>query len=264
MQRPAILLILATTVALLVAGVLVRGLEPAPLDPLAGTLEGEGTPIVEPLQFLQPSARTRIDELTAYVVLEHRIEWEAAFREVFEIEGCPDARTWLDGARGQAFGRLVGTLRRGSREEAFAALALLFELARNTRWKAGVVYGDSSNAQRVAELLESWLATWAERAARDPLLYEPAVACVLVYGRVMRAAWNAPAFGKNEAARTRATRFLEQLTGARERTRTAFGDALQARYPRAYALLLRDDDSLEGLASEAAAFYPDLDGVCGR
>lgn len=257
-------LILASSLILLVLAVAVRGLRPEPPPAPAQLLEASAPTIIEPMQLLQASARVRIDELTAFVAVQRLMGWESTHRSVFDIEGCPDARSWLDSADGQALERLVANLRRGSREEAFAALALIFEVARSTRWKAGVVYGDSSNAERIAVLYEGWLQAWAERAAQDGLLYEPAVAAALVYGRVMRAAWTAPTFGKNEAARTRATRFLEQLTGSRERQRTQFGDALQARHPRAFALLLREEDSLEGLADEAAAFYPDLDGVCGR
>ena len=256
---------MAATIALLGLALFVRTLE-APPPPPPPELESEsGARIAQPLQLLRAGAPARLDELTGWISLERRTAWEASHREVFALSGCPGARAWLDTAHGQAFERLFASLRGGTREDAFAGLALAFQLARATHWKPGVFSGEGADAERLGSLLEDWLQSRAEAATQDALLYEPAVAACLLYGRVMRAAVEGPRFGTNQAARSRAERFLGELCGVGRGARSSFGDALFARHPRAFALLASGDRAaLDGLADECAVFFPDLDGDCGR
>ena len=88
--------------------------------------------------------------------------------------------------------------------------------------------------ERLATLLQDWLRKWAEPAARDELLSAPALAAALVYSKVMRAAYEAPAITRDGAVAERARTFLEGLTGAGGPRLTAFGEALEGRYPDAF------------------------------
>jgi hypothetical protein len=153
-------------------------------------------------------------------------------------------------------------LRAASREDAFAALVLVFQIGRACEWSPGMVTRRSGHAERFGGLLQDWLRVWGERAAKDPLLAEPALAAAVVYGRAMRAAWKAPLLSNNRAPYERATAFLAGLTGTGSSRRTEFGEALFARYPRAAEKLLASNDVLSGFEEEAVAAFPDLVGNC--
>ncbi len=68
--------------------------------------------------------------------------------------------------------------------------------------------------------------------------------------------------GYNTAPYERARNLLIDLAGESSH-RSAFGEALQARHPRAAAGLGSDFDVLEGLEEECAVLYPKLVGDCG-
>jgi hypothetical protein len=157
--------------------------------------------------------------------------------------------------------RHLAALRGGSREDAFAALVLIHQLARACQWSPGML-ARTQHAERLGGLLQDWLRTWGESSARDPLLSEPALAAALLYGRVMRIAWKAPLLSKNSAPYERATTFLAELTGVSARHRTRFGEALAAHYGRAATKLASTNDRLEGFEEEAAVLFPSLVGDC--
>lgn len=244
------------------AGVWLRGrtaeLPPPPERP------GDVAALAEPMQLLKAGGLVRADELTRFVAVERTLAWQACHEAVFDLGGCPDLFGWARSPFGQGVVQLIGDLRRGSPEEALAALALTFQLARNTRWSPGAFGGEAAGAEQLGDLLEAWLRTWGEAAATDPLLYEPALAAVLLYGRALHVAWAAPALGTRTTALARARAFLDELCGLRSMNRTAFGDALHARYPHAYSQLTRDEDPLSGLVQGAESRFPDHDGFCGR
>jgi len=224
----------------------------------------ETAALAEPMQFLEAGGASRADELTRFIDVDHMLAWQASHDAVFELGGCPDLFEWIRTPFGQDVVQLIGDLRRGSAEEGLAALALTFQLARNARWDPGAFGGKAAGAEHLGDLLEDWLRTWGERAATDPLLYEPAMAAGLLYGRALHTAWGAPALGTREPALARARALLDELCGVRSMERTAYGDALHARHPHAYSLLTRDADPLAGLVQEAQSRFPEHDGACGR
>jgi hypothetical protein len=214
------------------------------------------------MQLLSHGARLRAAELDRWVSEPLRPSFAASRQAVFSIQGCPPLMDWMDGAQGQPIERLLGSLRAGTREDAFAALVLVFQIGRACEWAPGMVTRRSEHAERFGGLLQDWLRVWGERAARDPLLADPALAAALVYGRVMRAAWKAPLLSNNRAPYERASAFLAELTGMSASRRTEFGEALRTRYARAAEKLLSTSDVLLGLEEEAAVAFPDLSGEC--
>jgi hypothetical protein len=252
----------ATGCALLAAAIGVRSIPPAraalPKDKV-----DEKPHLAEPMQLLGRGASLRAPELDRWVSEPSRTQFKLVRQSAFAIQGCPPLRDWIDGPQGQRFERALADLRNGTREDAFASLVLVFQLARSTEWAPGIVARGSEHAERLGALLQDWLRVWGERAARDPLLADPALAAVLLYGRAMRAAWKAPLLSNNQAPFERARAFLGELTGIEGSRRTGFGEALRARYARAAEKLLAKSDPLLGLEEEAAAQFPDLAGTCG-
>ncbi|MBL8862149.1 MAG: hypothetical protein JNK02_09065 [Planctomycetes bacterium] len=256
---------LAAAGVLVTLGVAAR-LLPAPRVQLPDEQVEAGPRIVEPMQFLSKGAGLRAGELDAWIAAERKPRFKASREILFTLEGCPGTVEWLDGAEGQRLERLLAELRTGTREEAFAALVLVFRLARATEWKPGLftTTGREANAERMARLVADWLRAWSERASRDPLLAEPARVAVLVYGRLMRTAQQSPRIGTNAASYERALKTLGDVLGFDSGRRTALGEALQARHPEALRRLVGDSDRLRGLDEDAGTLYPELDGKCGR
>jgi hypothetical protein len=254
--------LVAASMLLLVAAVAVRGIAPSRLV-LPKDATSDRPRIAEPMQLLAHGAPLRAPELDALVDPARKSAFKSVRQTLFRLGGCPPLVEWIDGADGQALEHMLTQLRSGTREEAFAALALLFQLARAAEWRPGVL-ARSQHAERLGGLLQDWLRVWGERGARDPLLSEPALAATLFYGRVMRTAWRAPIMGYNAAPYDRAVAFLSELTGIRDARHTALGEALQARYVRGASRLRSDKDALSGLEEECAVLFPDLTGECSK
>jgi hypothetical protein len=253
---------IAAGVLLLAAAVAVRGIAPARLS-LPKDATSDRPKIAEPMQLLARGAPLRAPELDALVDPARKNAFKSMRQALFRISDCPPLVEWIDGVNGQALERMLSELRSGTREEAFAALALVFQLARATQWRPGML-GHSEHAEKLGGMLQDWLRVWGERGARDPLLSEPALAATLFYGRVMRTAWRAPMVGYNAAPYDRAIAFLNDLTGLRDARHTSLGEALQARYARGGSRLRSDKDALSGLEEECAVVFPDLTGDCSR
>lgn len=237
---------------------------PAPRVTLADDAPEEGPRIVEPMQFLSKGASLRAAELDAWVAEDRRPRFKALRDLLFHLPDCPETNEWVDSAEGQRLERLLAELRSGKREEAFASLVLVFRLARATEWKPGILtQTPHANAERMGGLVADWLRAWGERGARDPLLAEPTRAAVLVYGRLMRTAQQAPVIGTNAASYERALKTVGEVLGVDAGRRTALGEALQARHPEAMRKLVGDMDRLRGLDDDAHTLFPDLDGECG-
>jgi len=251
--------VMALASVLFVFALLVRGSKPAPIV-RPEDKPSEGPQIEQPLQLLARGAALRVAELDRWVSKEQLPEWKAVRGSVFALRDCPATMDWLDGAEGQRFGRCVAALRGGTREDAFAALVLVFQLARASEWKPGL-RGHIEHAERLGGLLESWLRSWSVRSAKDSLLVEPALSAVLLYGRVMRVAWRAPVLGYNKAPYERAQALLLEIAGESAH-RSELGQALAARHPAAARGLASDFDMLEGLEEECTVLYPKLVGDC--
>jgi len=161
---------IVATVALLVGAIGVRGLRGA-LAARAQDRPREKTEIAEPMQLLGRGASMRIEELTARVSEAVKPNWSAAHRLPFALRDCPKLLDWIESADGQRFERLLAELRRGSREDAFASLALTLALARATEWNPGLL-ARTQNAERLGALLQEWLRAWGERGVGDTLLAE--------------------------------------------------------------------------------------------
>jgi hypothetical protein len=252
--------VIALAGVLFVFALLVRGAKPAPL------VRPEDRPadephIDQPLQLLARGAALRVGELDRWVSKDELAEWKAVRGSLFALKDCPATMDWLDGAEGQRFERCVAALRGGTREDAFAALVLVFQLARATEWKPGL-RGHTQHAERLGAQLESWLRAWSARGAKDPLLVEPALSALLLYGRALRLAWRAPVVGYNAAPYERARALLSEIAGESAQ-RSDFGQALAARHPAAALGLSSEKDVLAGLEEECAALYPKLVGDCG-
>jgi hypothetical protein len=250
--------LLAIAVVLFAASLWVRGIR-AELPPAPEDRAGSETSIAEPMHFLSGGAENRFEELTRHVSEPQRASWRTQSALLFDLEGCPHLREWIETRDGQRLERMLGELRGGTREDALAALTLIFQLARVTKWNAG-----AEHAEHLGGLLADWLRAWAERSADDALLHEPALAAAVFYGRVMEVAWNAPAFGHVRASYEHARTFLSELTGEREGARTAFGRELELRMPRALAALFATSEEafFAAFHSEAEIFFPGLDGSC--
>lgn len=255
---------MALSVLLLLAGVWVRGIQvrlpPAPADRLQS-----GPRIAEPMQLLSRGAAHRYPELGDWVSEGARARWRTASAFAFELAGCPPLKTWLDGRDGQRIERLLADLRAGTREDAFAALVVIFQLARSTEWRPGVG-GRAEHAEALGGLLADWLRGRAEGGADDALLHEPALAAALLYGRAMHVAWNAPLVGYNTASFERARGVLATLCGVGRRERTAFGRELAARYGRVFAALDATEPArfFAPFRAECELLFPELDGACSR
>src|SRR5688572_24436099 len=243
---------------LLAAAVAVRAIRgEAPVAPQDRPREPDA--IRSPMQLLGRGAFLRMSELDPRVGAAHRDEWKAARRSVFELSECPPLSEWLDGPEGQRLERTLGELRRGTRDEALGALALVIELARRTEWDPGLL-GRSQNAQRLAGLLQEWLRAWGERGAEDATLSEPTLAAVLAYAHAMQVAVKAPALGDDEAAYERATSFLSLLLVDAQGQPSALSRALRARHSEAIAEFESRSDVLAGLDAAAEQLFPELDG----
>ncbi len=262
-SRKGLAALVASAIVLLATAVAVRGIEPARMALPKDVVEADRPKIAEPMQLLASGAKLRAPELDVLVAPAHKNEFKASRQTIFRLDGCPPLVEWIDGPDGQSFERTLSDLRGGTRDEAFACLALIFELARATQWRPGML-ARSQHAERLGGMLQEWLRVWAERGARDPLLAEPALAATLVYGHVMRTAWRAPIVGYNAAPYDRSSAFLAELTGIPAGHETALGDALQARYARAAARLHSDKDMLSGLEEECSVLFPDLTGECSQ
>ncbi len=248
------------TILLLGTGVAVRGLEPA--LPLPAEEDPNAAPSLrEPLQFLQAGAHLRIGELDSLVPSEGLESWRFARKVVFAVQGCPTLASWLQTSDGLVIEREIGELRRGNSEEALASLALIFQLARASSWEAEFM-GGAADAEKLGELLSEWLRGRAESSVSDPVLREAGLAAVMMYGRSLRVAYQAPILGRNDSAFDRARSFLGEITGIPNGPRTAFGRELQARFGRAVSKLSDDDDLLVGLEEEAKVLFPGLNGAC--
>jgi len=253
---------IVATVALLVGAIGVRGLRGAlPLAPQ--DRPREKTEIAEPMQLLGRGASMRIEELTARVSEAVKPNWSAAHRLPFALRDCPKLLDWIESADGQRFERLLAELRRGSREDAFASLALTLALARATEWNPGLL-ARTQNAERLGALLQEWLRAWGERGVGDTLLAEPTLAATVLYGRVMRIAAEAPPVGRFDAPYERAHAFLANALLDHQGQTTALGRALQARFPAASAGFDDEHDCLSGLDREAAQVFAGLDGKCSQ
>jgi len=220
-------------------------------------------PLVEPLQLLGSAADQRLVEIAPRIDLLYRDDWIDTSEIPFLLQGCPDLVDWLPTTDGQRVERMIGQLRRAGEEEAFAALVLLFELARSTHWEPGIL-AHTQNAERLGQFFQDWLAAWAEPGVDDPLLYEPVMAATLVYARVMRTAYDAPALGRADAPYQRAKEFLSNLTGVGGPRLTTFGQALSTYDPAAFREYLERDDFLRGFEKQALVKFPKIDGECGR
>lgn len=240
----------------------VRGLEGrAPLT--AGDRPRAPDEIAAPMQLLGVSGYLRAGELTPRVRDSLREEWIDVQKFTARVASCPKTAEWLATPPGQRFERLIDELRRGSREEALAALHLVFELARRTEWAPGLL-GRTQHADRIATLLQEWLRAWAERSADDALLGEPATSAVLLYGSLMRKVSQPLVIGGDDGALERAKAFLGGLLVDTRGQPTRFAAAVRAREPRALDVFGGKRDVLGGFADACQRAMPELDGDCGK
>jgi hypothetical protein len=259
--RARVLALIALTAGLLATGVVVRGIEgtlpPAPEDIPQGPKA-----LSEPMQFVLRGGGLRMRELAERIEPALSASWNASWRLPYDLTGCPAVLEWIDGPAGQRLERLLADLRKKDQDHALAALALTIQIARTSRWLP-TFFGGHEDAERLGSLLQDWLRVWGPRAADDAQLLEPALAAFLVYGRVLRTAYNEPAIGVADAPYQRARRFVDELTGAAAPQPTPFGARLAARHPRAWTSLKSRGDFLAGADEEAGSLFPELDGECG-
>ena len=220
---------------------------------------GSAPRLAQPMQFLTGGAENRFEELTALVSEEQRANFRTQSRLLFDLTACPKLKTWMEGRDGQRLERLLAELRGGSREDALAALCLVFRLARVTRWNSG-----APHAEHLGRLLGDWLRVWGVRGADDAVLHSATLGATLFYGRVMRTAWNAPMIGYNAASHDRARGLLYEVVGEREGRRTDLGRELELRYPRAFTALIGGQAAsfFAAFAAESSLLFPGLDGSC--
>ncbi len=252
----AIAAVLAFVGAIALRGI--RGAGPvAPID-----RERAPDELRAPMQLLGPGAKLRAPELTERVREELRDEWSAVQRSVAALSGCPPTAEWLSTPVGQRFERLAAELRRGSREEALAALHLSFELARRSKWHPGL-RARTQHADKLAGLLQDWLRAWGERAADDTLLSEPAIAATIAYGALMRRVSQPLPLGGSDEAAARAQTFLGGLLLDRQGQATRLSIALRARHPVALERFGGKRGQLDGFAEAFEHAWPELNGECG-
>ena len=250
----------AITAVLFCAAIFLRGIQaPARVAP---ERREERPALALPLQFLGPSASKRSAELQALLPEALREPWTRSAGGLDAQTECPNTLDWLATPRGQEFERTLAELERGDSTQGLAALALIVDLARHTKWAPGLFLG-AEHSERVGDLLQTWLAQFAEKSSDDVMLHEPALAAALLYARVMRAAYESPKFGRSKAPFERARAFMGDLCGLQAKTQTHFGRALKERHPRAF-LGLVEDDFLAGAEEEALLAFPDVDGGCGK
>lgn len=250
---------MGATIVLFVAALGVRAI-PGDAPTRAEDRPREVDELREPMQLLGRSAALRIAELDPRISEPQRSAWLATRRRVFELQGCPKAAEWLDSPDGQAFERHVGELRRGTREDALAALALSVELARRTEWTSGLLRRNP-DAERIASLLADWLRTWAGRAPDDTLLGAPTQAATALYAHVMQIAGKR-LLGRDEALDESAVAFLSQHLRDPRGQPTALARGLDAAHPAALRDFGARKDSLAGLDGLARQLFPGLDGEC--
>jgi hypothetical protein len=249
----------AITAVLFVAAIFLRGIE-APRR-VAPEQRAERAVLALPLQFLGPSGAKRSGELKALLPEALREPWTRSTTGL-KLSTCPKTLEWLATPVGQQLERTLAELQRGDSAQGLAALVVVVELARNTKWAPNMFLGPE-HAERVGQLLQTWLQQFAEKSSDDPTLHEPALAAALLYARVMRAAYDAPALGRNRAPYERAKSFTRGLCGLEAKTQTQFGRALKERHPRAFKSLI-EDDFLAGGDEEARLAFPDVAGDCGK
>ncbi|MCY3001366.1 MAG: hypothetical protein NTV21_06140 [Planctomycetota bacterium] len=250
---------MGATVALLIVALGVRAIPgQRPLAPQDRPKEERE--LREPMQLLGRSASLRVAELDALVSDSRRDTWLTTRRRVFELQGCPKLGDWLDGPEGQAFERTLGELRRGSREEALAALTLTTELARRTEWTQGILRKNPA-AERLSRLVADWLRAWSDRAATDSLLSEPAIAATALYARATQVAGKR-VIGRDESLDAAATAFLAQQLRDAQGQATALARTIRAAHPAALTGLDERDNPLAGLDALAERLFPGLDGEC--
>jgi hypothetical protein len=259
--RARIVALMALTGALLVTGIAVRGIE-GRLPPAPEDLPSGPKALSEPMQFVLRGGGLRMRELADRLDPERRKSWDSAWRLPYDLTDCPALLAWIDGPAGQRIERLLAELRRGNNDAALAALALTVQIARTSRWEPSF-FGGHEDAERLGGLLQDWLRVWGPRAADDPQLLEPTLAGLLLYGRVMRTAYDEPAFGRADAPYQRARAFLDELTGVRASQPTPLGARLASRHPRAWTSLKSRGDFLAGADEEAQGLFPEIDGECG-
>lgn len=247
--------------ALFVGAIFLRGISAPPR--IAPELRSERSAVVSPLQFLGPSGLKRVAELAALLPEAAREPWTRSTAGLHALADCPNTLEWLATPRGQEFERVLGELERGDSTQGLAALVLLVDLARHTKWAPSVFLGPE-HCERLGDLLQTWLARFAEKSSDDVTLHEPALAASLLYARTMRAAYRSPTFGRSEAPYARARAFMREVCGLQAKTQTEFGRALKERHPRAFMGLLEADDFLAGADEEARLAFPDIDGACGK
>jgi hypothetical protein len=219
--------------------------------------------LAAPMQLLGASAYLRAGELAPRIRESLREEWRDVQRFTSRIADCPPSSDWIASPAGQRFERLVGELRRGSREEALAALHLVFEVARRTEWAPGL-RARTQHADKLAGLFQEWLRAWGPRAAEDTLLSEPAVAATLAYGGLMRRVSQPLPLGGNDEALERARTFLTSLLQDAHGQSTRLAAAVRARHPLALEAFGGKRNTLEGFARAFEQAYPELKGECGR
>ncbi|MBL8857554.1 MAG: hypothetical protein JNL28_03485 [Planctomycetes bacterium] len=253
---------LVAACVLFVLAIVVRGIPSRAAVAPEDVIE-EGPRIVEPMQFLGAGARLRAGELDQWVDPARRTRFKALRELVFHLDGCPDLVKWIDSIDGQRLEQMISELRTGRREEALASLVLIYQLARATEWKPGLMTRTpQAQSERLGGLLQEWLRVRGEKAAKDALLAEPAVATTLLYAHVMRTAENAPVIGTLSATQDRARTFLTDLLGAGQSKRSALGELVQARHGNALAKFLGRSDPLGGFAADARTLFPDMKGTC--
>jgi hypothetical protein len=251
---------IAVGVVLMSTAVFVRGLGDG--DGSRASPEATAPSIPEPMQLLSRSGRARIDARWLWIEPEHRDAWERSYRRPFDIVDCPRFAEWIATRAGADTALLIGELTRGQAEEAVTALALVFELARSTSWRVGVL-DSGADATELATMLENWLRLWAATSARDPLLAEPTRAAFCLWGRVASAAVDAPFFGQDDSVASHARTFADSLMRARGGAPTDFGRAFAEQFPRAAASVLGADDFLVGLSEDCLRLFPEMNGGCG-
>jgi hypothetical protein len=254
---------MAAAAALLIAvAVGLRGVEPKRVV-LPRDRVDERRVLADPMQLLGPAAGMRASELDALVSEARRADFVAVRGRLFSLRSCPELVTWANTPDGQRFERLLNALRGGTKEDAFAAIVLLFRVARACEWKPGLL-ARTEHAEKLGAWLQDWLRSWGEAGVEDPLLSDASLSAALLYGKVMHVAWTAPLVGHNPAPYERALTFLNELLGVPPARRTKLGEALQARFPRTVNRLTVTEDALRGFVEECSALHPDLLGECGQ